>query len=985
MIRPTLLSLVALAGCGDPSCLRGGDDCVVASPCQDLAWTCDGGEASIRRVTSAADIPGGLSTLASLDDYVLENDLVTVWIEDLDHPHNQAITGGSIVDMTTRGGNNDSLRHYWQATGLLPRDYVDYTEIEVVEDGPNRALQLHGTLQGRPDTAVHTRYEIRPCEPGVRIRTEVVNLEKAPTSWALLDGFYFGGRENLAFAPFPGGGFRFRSFGLGDLTDVMTPVPFVVAGLHAEPAATYAAVACSEDELYTFLTEEVTPVGLAPALVMPRDYLVFERFLSVDAGASVSVGVDRALEIREKLFGEAYTTVRGRVAVPPEDGSEPGTGLRAMVAIYEGTPSTPVEKRIPWTHVIPDPDGWFEARVPTDRTYVAEVEAFGRPVATATAKVGDRPADFGEIPLPAAAELTIAVEVDGAEDGDELLVFVHPSDDATEDDSLGQMVGHFDACAPLLGNPHAGSPACNRVLVREGEPVTVHLVPGTYELLAIAGPFSTLAWEPGVVVAPGTGQSVNLAVARLPELQPPGTLSGDFHVHGRSSFDSSLNDLDRARSFVAADIDVIATTEHDVVFPYTDELAALGASESLEILVGTEMTGAVLWNWHPTYYAPQVVGHWNVWPLPYDPTGPYRGAPWDELAEPGMLLTRAEDVGWPSATGVAQLNHPVGGAQFGRDFGWISATQLDGDEPLTDRAGEAQGLWGRTPKGARFSNADYHVQEVMNGTNNGTYLGYREFWFYLLDQGQLRGGTANSDSHTLTEHVVGLPRTLVWTDTTVGPAFDEVAFDGAMREGRMVGTNGPVLVVSAPDAAGVDRLPSLDVFAPDPTGSLTIAIDAAPWVPVEEVRVWVNHELVHTIDVDHPADPLGAEAVAVLAAEVPLADLLPPGNDDAWIVVEAGARLPENADLDCDGWPETGDNDHDGRIDWRDAEYVEEAPDGDCIAVGDGGPLQDPTPPERGTPEWAFSAVVPKGYPLAFTNPLLLDRDGDGAFEGPGT
>jgi hypothetical protein len=68
-------------------------------------------------------------------------------------------------------------------------------------------------------------------------------------------------------------------------------------------------------------------------------------------------------------------------------------------------------------------------------------------------------------------------------------------------------------------------------------------------------------------------------------------------------------------------------------------------------------------------------------------------------------------------------------------------------------------------------------------------------WFYLLNQGIVRAGTANSDSHGLTDNIVGTPRNLVWVDTTVAD-FDQVKFNRAVRDGAMIGTNGPVIEVS---------------------------------------------------------------------------------------------------------------------------------------------------------------------------------------------
>ena len=94
-------------------------------------------------------------------------------------------------------------------------------------------------------------------------------------------------------------------------------------------------------------------------------------------------------------------------------------------------------------------------------------------------------------------------------------------------------------------------------------------------------------------------------------------------------------------------------------------------------------------------------------------------------------------------------------------------------------------------------------------------------------------------------------------------------------------------------------------------------------------------------------------------------------------MVEAGQALQENADLDCDGLPDTGDNNSDGTIDWQDVEGLEEAPTAACLDSS--GPLTNPpAPTDRTSPEYFFHAVVPGGYPLAFTNPLIFDRDGNG-------
>jgi hypothetical protein len=340
------------------------------------------------------------------------------------------------------------------------------------------------------------------------------------------------------------------------------------------------------------------------------------------------------------------------------------------------------------------------------------------------------------------------------------------------------------------------------------------------------------------------------------------------------------------------------------------------------------------------------------------------------MAEPGLLFTRQRDAGWDNEIGVAELNHPLGGMQFGRDYAWGDAAGFDLTAPVKEAYdGTGQSLFLHTPDGAEFSNADYDVQEVMNGTNNAAFLQYRAFWFWLLDQGIVRGGVANSDSHSLTENVIGTPRTLVWTDSTV-EAFDLADFDEDLRLGHAIGTNGPVLVATLGDVA-----PSVEAFVPsDPT--LHVVVTAAPWVPVDEVRILVNGEVVETLtDLVVPDDPFGIAELERLDTTVDLGPYLP-AEGDAWVVVEAGHALEPNEDLDCDGAPDTGDNNGDGVIDWEDVAELTEEPEESCFETV--GPMTEPPAPERGTALWTFRTVVPGGYPLAFTNPWILDLDGGG-------
>jgi hypothetical protein len=980
-----VVACVSLSSCERPGCTGASLDeaCTVPSPCLKLSFSCPENRATVSVFGRGDAMPGGLSALASVGDVLLQNDQVSAVIDALDHPHFIAPSGGSLLDLGTRGGDNDSINNVFQATGLLPWDAVVYTQMFPIQGADFAAVQVRGHLDGRPNVIVSTRYELRACEPGLRVRTEIRNGEADADGWTLTDGYFWGDRENAPFIPYPGAGFLHPSFGLSEINDVFRDAPYLAASHHSEPSATYATVACDRAAISGFHSEFVTAAGTPRTVVQPRDHLIFERFIAVAPGRALSAGTDIALELRRQLHGEAWVSVSGNVL---QDGRDPVQNLRdearLSLLFVQGSATEPRSKRIPWTQTTVASDGRFSVRLPANRNYTVVAEAFGRQIAEVPFTVGAQTTQIPPFPIPAVGAITLQATVDGSPD--HVLVIVEPADTATRDAVKTKLHGAFATCAPLLGAPNGPSPACNKVLLDKGA-TTVAVPPGRYDIFATNGPFSTVGRQT-VTVSAGTTSAVSFSLERLPVL-PLHTLSADFHVHGSASEDSAIPDRDRVRAFLASGAQVIVSTEHDVVSSYSAAIAALSATNRLVLITGTESTGHILFRYVPGDTIPRVVGHFNFWPVTFDPTAPWRGAAWDELAEPGMLMTRMQAAGWSAETGVAQMNHPWGESAFGRDFGFAHAIGLKANQSIKAEPNTKAGVFDRVPVAAKFRNSDYHAQEVMNGTENERYLQYRSLWFSLLNQGVLRAGTANSDSHGLSDNILGTPRNVVSTSSTVLD-FDPIEFNAAVRAGKMIGTNGPVVTAAVVEKSGAIREPSLLPFVPTSDAVVHIVVQAAPWVPVDELRAVVNGKVVQTWhkELAKPGDPLGRSGIERLVLDVPLASLLPAG--DAWLVFEAGSPLPPVADLDCDGVMDTGDNNGDGIADWRDVDRndddvvdaKEQPAKPPTVCRGPVGPLHDPPKLEPGIdPLYIFSVVTHGARPTAFTNPFVLNRDG-GAF-----
>jgi hypothetical protein len=158
--------------------------------------------------------------------------------------------------------------------------------------------------------------------------------------------------------------------------------------------------------------------------------------------------------------------------------------------------------------------------------------------------------------------------------------------------------------------------------------------------------------------------------------------------------------------------------------------------------------------------------------------------------------------------------------------------------------------------------------------------------------------------------------------------------------------------------------PSLSALSPEGPARLRILLQAAPFVPVEELRFIVNGTVRKTIGLTPPPglDPFGSSGLLRFEGEVELSELaLSP--KDVWLVVEAGLHLPLAGDLeDNDGLPDTSDNNGDGRVDEKDAP----------------GEFHEPGRVSEDDPRFHLETLAPGAWSMAFSNPFLIDWSGDG-------
>jgi hypothetical protein len=906
----------------------------------------------ISEATAPERIIGGPDAIGGVGDWYLANDVVEVIVDDPGRRHAKLNYGGTIVDAGLRDRRGeDQFARLFPIANMDQKVGVDYDAISAQVDEEAGWARLVVTSTGMSslpratglrrwldpmvpepadvrDVRVETEYAVFRGEPFVHITTTLRNDGGAAAPvFAYGDAWMRGGRGPRAFvgnALFPerSVGFHHKSFdrnnvaAAGDAMVAFTHV--VVPGVRQFPPISYALVAPERvaRRLPGFgVTGE--HVNFINAFTFDPDWDALSLWRIAQATQqTLASGESWSYRRRLLIVGHPDVASATDVIFPLLGVAGAGSGIAGRceppgvpcaVHVHAADTGAPVTQMLATTE---GPNaGRFAAVVPPG-DYRLVLRAPQRPLREIAVSVAE--GRFTEVPPqrleepgwlvfdPAFADGGPGRIAVGDADtgpapvfGPELLDFRIdgvPGESGTETHDL-----HF-----------AGAP---------GDPRRVALPPGRYRLVATRGlEYDAAAVE---VEVEGPGHAVRVPPFALPRVIDPGpVLSADLHVHAQASDDSAMTNTARLRSMVAEGLDVMVTSDHDHLGDFEPALDALGVRDRIRVIQGGEITSST-----PSPAAPWTIGHHNAWPIPYRPLAHRRGAPPSQnlrLADLYALLR--SDYG----VEVVQLNHPRG-----RDAGEVregsflthlgsAGRPYDASRPLT----EAPNALLLEPAGdGRTRAVDFDAIEVMNGTSHLQYRLVRRDWYSLLDQGFRRTGTANSDTHGPGE-LAAYPRNYVLLDGR-SRAWDESAFNAAIRDGRVVGTNGPLITRFRVNGGRMgDRVGARDGLA-----RVEFEVAAAPWVPVDEVRLLVNGAIERV----YPLDPR-ATAPTRIAERIDLSL-----ERDAYVTVEAGAPL----DVDPAAW----------------------------IAAH---------------PGLYSEAIAPGFVPAAFANPIFVDVDGNGRFDAPG-
>jgi hypothetical protein len=954
--------------------------------------------ASADRISSRAQLIGGPKALGEIGDYLLENDQIRVIVQAAGEGRCTMPFGGAIIDAdlvrpsSSGGRGNDQLGEILPSYLLETMEPVSVGVTADGKDGGPAVVTVEGVggdmlqmlaivntgLLYPPELRFREDYRLSPGARHVEIVSSITNTGASSHPLPYLDPselvdlgvplpeaasielsvpmghFLAFGAENPAWVP-GRAGFDLR-FAIDDAYRDIPGFP-AFPGIVVEFLATrgrgvsygFAVPAADENFAWTYrdlygedatdhsivipyLYSSVTGAYHAkpPAVLAPGETFTYRSYLIVGSGDVASVA-----ETVQELHGVEVGTFAGRVT--DAQSGAPVAHASIVVLDADGRYANQIDT---------DDNGGFRGTLPPG-DYAYRVVTPSRPTTDPVPvriEAGRIASERIELAPPATLALQVLDAQGRALPSKVTLVGRFPSEHRGEK----PWTFLYDLGVGEKLRPTAHDPASDEYIeamwyTHDG---LLHETarPGTYDVVVSRGIEYDLHRE---TIELGAGTTVTRQIALRRVLDTRGYVSADFHLHAINSIDSDMALPERVISVAAEGVEYAVATDHNYVTDYSQAIASLGLERWLTSSVGLEMTTLEM-------------GHFNGFPLEHDP-GNVRGGEFAWVGKtPDGLFDEMRRLGERPEDVIIQANHPRDGV-----IGYFSQFNVDLE---TGEVAPREGLRALfAPFKPEFApeafSYDFDVYEVLNGKRQDivhshrgpdgqvvrgpdgriAYPGQLEDWFMLLSRGLDYTGVGNSDSHKGLGQEPGYPRNLVW----VGEGNDELGrFDGraviaGLRSRRVIMTNGPMIDFT------IDGAPVGALVGGGAEVEAVLRVHSANFAPFDRVTVWVNGAVARELTV--PADarhdygarftlPIDRDAFVVVEVngDTSMFPVLPPQElepiDVAAVIDALGASI-------------------------------------DLTGITDTGPM---------APDQTYTAK-----PLAITNPIWIDRDGNGRFDPP--
>ncbi|MFO0726933.1 MAG: CehA/McbA family metallohydrolase [Myxococcota bacterium] len=735
--------------------------------------------ATAARIREASELLWGPAAVGAIGDVRMTNGRMMVVIASTDRAVGFAASGGNIIDVAPLPEGEDHLNQIFLfLADDFPRQ-ARYTKLEIIDAGGSRPaiVRASGLDDKNPKISIETDYILAPGERVLTLTTRFTSSSTATIPhYAMGDAVQWGRAEHLA----PGIGFQ--------LSGRKKDLPWI-AGLG--PGTSYAFVA---PRGATFSGPNGAmwsdPIGQIEDLP-PKKPVAYSRHLVVGSGDTASM-MPAIARLRQEPTGR----IEGSVTTGPEGAPVQDATVRILDTKGALVGLAAVGAK-----------GWYSIELPPG-TYAVEAIAPGR-----------RPAHAeGEASFQLEAGATVSRVMNLGPPA--ILAWRVEGEDGRAPPVKVTIVGRAGTADPRLGPAFAASGAGTVVLSPRGFGEAAVGV-GSYEIYISQGPELELIHDT-VDLAEGERREIRGKLRRT--VHTEGFIAADLHQHAVPSFDSGVSLPDRALSNAAEGVEVLVSTDHNVLIDFQPTIAAGGLGRVLATVIGTEATT-------------HSVGHFNGFPLNLKRDDPRGGMVDPEGMTPREIFELLQAMA-PGIQPFLQVNHPRAGF-----IGYFDLMKLN------PARGEAQDPRWRT---------DFNGLEVVQFGFNEETDQVLEDWFSLLRRGVRPTATGNSDSHTITGREVGWARTMVCLPDDNPTRLDVKAFTAALHRGCATVSGGPFLTIRTGTVAMGGLIhPRKGRF------QLHVHAEAPSWISTNRLRVYADGLVVHDA-------PIAATGPVRVDAEIPL-------------------------------------------------------------------------------------------------------------------
>ena len=849
-----------------------------------------GALASLTQISNAADCVKGPLSRCRVGDYLFENGEIRLVIQDIQRNFfGIGQYGGQIIDADIVRTGLDPERDNFEelATHVNIEGVAHYTNLTIINDGSDgqpailRATGVDDLLDFvNPSSVIAdfgfafpvaaddkdlpveitTDYVLEPGNNYVRIETTVVNL--GATHLDIYMGEYINGSGEIEMFQ-PGYGYGEPLVGTTCPASARNPCNMIAyAGRDNGAGVSYGYVnnlakssnfttsgvavpLLGQEATFTLIGAEGPAFDLEPTGT-PGDSLTLTRYFVVGNGT-----VDSIVRARNAAQYIATGNVTGNVTA----GGSPAAGV--TIAAYglaaEGPSSAglgALTQNVANTTISDAGGNYSLALAPGNYQIVAHLN--GHPYEgggtmpqqhAVTVTAFQDTAQNIAIPGSGAVQVDVTDEADLPISAKISVVGIDPSPQASNNQSIFGLINNrtgvfndFEDARPF---------GVTRVLFLgpTGTSPTVTLEPGNYRVIASHGIEYSQAFA-DITVTAGATSSVDLQIARV--IDSSGFISGDFHVHTLDSPDAAINRDLRVRSMLAEGVDMFVSSDHDIRTDFTPTITALGATSLISVPTSAEITSFDY-------------GHFNAWPMTLDPTKvnggsvDHGGAAPDGQDFPSFgsyNLTPAQIVAAAHAdpgVDTVQINHFY--SHMGLDGGSGLAIDTGLTPPQSAVPPQVRRL---DPSITNFFTDTFDALEVWIESSRGQI--YDNFygrnlgdWFNLINQGIVRAGVADSDTHSTMLNQSGFPRTMVASPTDAPGALGAIAdtLSGNVNDGRAFGTNSPMvrittLAASTGQTGGLELGLPTEIATTDGGVDVTVEIQSPIWAEFDTVEFYVN-------------------------------------------------------------------------------------------------------------------------------------------------